>query len=161
LPQGLLPALVCVVREHHPRLKLVPGVPRMFSALRSHGFRIGILTNGPREIQARKAAALGLARYVDTIVYATDHGTRQGKPDQAAFAAVLSRLNVPPAHAVMVGDDERCDVEGGRAAGLLTVRSSVFVPAEQTAAHGLVSRFSAIVPTICRLLEQEHAHHAA
>jgi len=161
LPQGLLDTLVRVVREHHPRLKFAPGVTPMFSALRSHGFRLGILTNGPREVQARKAAALGLPRYVDTIVYATDHGSRVGKPDPAAFAEVLSRLNVPASHAVMVGDDERCDVEGGRAAGLVTVRSSVFIPASSTSAHGLVDRFSAIAPTICRLLEQEHAHHAA
>lgn len=162
LSQGLLPTLRDVLVGHHPRLRLSRTAIRTLHALRDGGWRIGVLTNGPRAVQARKVATLGLARYVDTVIYATEHGTRQGKPDTAAFSAVLRRLDVPARHAVFVGDDPTCDIDGAARAGMLAVRCQAWVRRTPAAESGMVIDRLAQVPEIARvLLEEAMASHAA
>jgi putative hydrolase of the HAD superfamily len=161
LPQGLLPTLVRIVREHHPRLRLRAAVVRTLDDLRGAGFRLAVLTNGPREIQARKIGALGLARYVDSVVFATEHGSRTGKPDPAPFREVLTRLSVSPARAVMVGDDERCDIEGGRSAGLRTVRLVTRTLDVPSGADRTIGRWADLPGAIQALVRQEQTTHAA
>src|SRR4030095_2691363 len=107
--------------QHQPRLSLPRHAALVLTTLRQSGWRLGVLTNGPRAVQARKISALGVARCVDSIVYATEHGSGAGKPDPAPFVEVLRRLGVTPHAAVFVGDDEACDVEGATGAGLHAV----------------------------------------
>jgi putative hydrolase of the HAD superfamily len=83
-------------------------------------WKIGILTNGIPDVQARKVAALGLAGRVDRVVYALNTGP--GKPDAAAFESVLGRLEASAAESVFVGDDPECDIDGARRVGMKTVR---------------------------------------
>lgn len=121
LPLVLLPGLVALMRSHRPNLRL-PAASRAALVSLRETYRIGVVTNGIPATQADKIKALGLRRLVDTVIYATEHGTGLGKPDSAPFLAALSRLDVPPQQAVFVGDDERCDVSGAAAVGLRTVR---------------------------------------
>lgn len=121
LPPMLLPGLVAMMRAHRPCLRLPKSSRAALTALR-RTHRIGIVTNGIPSAQANKIDALGLRSLVDAVIYASEHGTGQGKPDVAPFLAALSRLDVPPPQAVFVGDDELCDVRGAAAAGLRTVR---------------------------------------
>lgn len=123
LPPMLLPGLVALMRAHRPNLRLPTASRAALMSLRET-HRIGVVTNGIPAIQADKIKALGLRPLVDTVVYATEHGTGLGKPDPAPFLAALSRLEVPPQRTVFVGDDERCDVSGAAAVGLRTVRLS-------------------------------------
>ena len=92
----------------------------MLDALRS-GWRIGVLTNGIPAVQRRKVAALGLGGHVDAIVFASECGDRTGKPDRAAFRAVLDRLAVSPERSVFVGDDLETDVFGAWRVGMRTI----------------------------------------
>jgi putative hydrolase of the HAD superfamily len=61
----------------------------------------------------------GLASYVDAVVCSGDTGFY--KPHPSTFERVLALLDVPPSATVMVGDDCRGDMEGGRAAAMRTV----------------------------------------
>jgi putative hydrolase of the HAD superfamily len=159
---ALLPALISVMRHHQPSLSLPRTVATVLRELRRNGWRLGVLTNGPRDIQARKVAALGIARYVDTVVYATEHGQRLGKPDPEPFNVVLARLNVPAASAVVVGDDEVCDVIGGASAGLSTVRCTVWRrDGFGTAADASLVRFSQLPVVVEQLLSEVTSRHAA
>jgi putative hydrolase of the HAD superfamily len=123
LPLDLIPDLVTVFREHRPSLWLRPGLVDTLYRLRREGWRIAVLTNGLPSVQAAKVDALGLRRLVDTVVYAEEYASG-GKPDTAAFGAALARLNLPASSCIAVGDDPVCDVRGGHAAGLRTVRVS-------------------------------------
>ena len=123
LSLDVIPELVAVFREHRPSLWLRPGVVDTLYRLRRDGWRIAILTNGLPSVQAAKIDALGLRRLVDVVLYAEEYAPG-GKPAAAAFRAVLSRLNLPASSCIAVGDDPLCDVRGGRAAGLATVRVS-------------------------------------
>lgn len=162
LPAEWLPELVDVLRYHQPRLTLPSTSRRTLRALREDGWRLGVLTNGPRSIQAAKVAALGLAPLIDVVGYASAIGTGRGKPDPDAFAWIARQLSVPASRAVFVGDDERCDVSGASAAGMLPVRCVAWAsPAGPTTARAVVSRLSQVPAIASSLIEEASNRHAA
>lgn len=162
LPAAWLPDLVDLLRYHAPRLRLPSATARVLGRLRADGWRLGVLTNGPRSIQAAKVAALGLAPLVDVITCAVTVGRGEGKPDPEAFAHVARQLAVPASRTVFVGDDERCDIAGALAAGMAPVRCLAWNhQAPATAARAVVRRLSD-VPAVARSLIQEASKsHAA
>lgn len=119
LPADVVPALVAVLRAHQPRLRLSAAALAVLAHLRS-GWRLGLVTNGLADVQARKVAALGLAAHLDCVVYATADG-QPGKPAAAPFLDACARLEVVPAHTVFVGDDLRADIAGAAAVGMKTI----------------------------------------
>lgn len=74
---------------------------------------------------------LGLARHFLAIL---DSGVLGfAKPDARIFHLAAERAGVAPSQIVHIGDSERADVVGARAAGLRTIRFDGFVPgAERT-----------------------------
>src|SRR5207247_6042836 len=60
-----------------------------------------------------------LAKYFDLVVTSAESGIR--KPDPGIFRYALYQLNIRPEEAIMVGDSERHDIQGGYIAGLRTV----------------------------------------
>lgn len=123
LPPSMAPELVEIVRAHRPRLRLPRTSRAVLETLRPT-WRIGVVTNGIPSIQAGKVHALGLRPYVDTVIFASEHGTGRGKPDPEPFEAALARLGVSCERAVFVGDNELCDIAGAAAVGLRTIRVS-------------------------------------
>jgi putative hydrolase of the HAD superfamily len=162
LPAAVLPELLDVFRHHTPSLRLGRSATRVLARLRQDGWRVGIVTNGQPTIQSRKVDALGLGSRVDALVYAMRCGRGTGKPEPEPFAAVASQLNVPPPHIVFVGDDERCDVGGARAAGMLAVRCAAWTPlTTSTSAHAVVDRLARVPAVAQVLLEEALNRHAA
>ena len=84
--------------------------------LRRGGLRIGLVSNGIRDLTAF-VAHHGLD--VDAIVDSRTHG--RVKPHPTIFQAALELLGVDAADAVMVGDSLEEDVEGARALGLRAI----------------------------------------
>lgn len=117
LAEALAPSLVQVIRAHQPSLDLPPAAAHALSEM-STTWRIGIVTNGPIEIQSRKVAALGLADFVDEIVFA--EGAR-AKPAAAPFIEMTQRLRVPLRRSIFVGNDPVCDVYGAWRLGMKTI----------------------------------------
>jgi len=162
LPEVWLSELIDVIRYHQPRLRLPGTSRRVLQQLRSDGWRVGVLTNGPHAIQLAKVEALGLAPCVDVIGYASTIGNGQGKPDPDTFAWMARTLAVPAARTVFLGDNEQCDIEGARAAGMLPVRCAVWVPAPATTAAPTVLHRLSHLPAIASLLIEEASNrHAA
>jgi putative hydrolase of the HAD superfamily len=120
LPASIVPELAEVIREHTPSLRLPRETVSVLSSLRD-SWRVGVVTNGTPRIQRRKVAALGLDRFVDTVVFATEHGDGRGKPDATPFQAALERLGTNAAQAVFVGDDRHADIDGAAAVGMRTI----------------------------------------
>jgi putative hydrolase of the HAD superfamily len=87
--------------------------------LRSHGWKIGIVTNGSGDIQRAKIRAAALAELVDGVAISGDAGVR--KPDSALFRLAAARCGAVVEQAVMTGDDPENDIGGGRQAGLRTI----------------------------------------
>ena len=111
----------------HP---VLPGAAETVRRL-SARHRLGLLTNGPSDIQRLKLQESGLAPHFESLAISGELGV--GKPEPAAFAAILGQLGVEPHEAVMVGDSWERDIEGALAAGMPSVwiASGRPVPASQ------------------------------
>lgn len=133
LPEAIAPSLVNVIRRHQPALALPPATRQILASL-AGGWRLGIVTNGVPEIQARKVAALGLAGRVDTVVYADAVGRGAGKPDPEPFLEACRRLAVGVNRAVFVGNDPVRDVFGAWRVGMRTIHVAGHAPAAGSSA---------------------------
>lgn len=81
--------------------------------------RLGVVTNGPAEVQRAKVELLGILDLVDFVVISGEFGA--WKPDPAIFREALRLGAAEPAEAVFVGDSAEHDVAGARAAGIRAV----------------------------------------
>jgi HAD superfamily hydrolase (TIGR01549 family) len=108
-------------------LRLFPGVEALFSTVRdalsvdeSKAARpIGIVTNGPTEVQRAKLDLLGIGRLVDFVLVSEEFGV--AKPDPEIFREALRLAGVRPEEAICVGDSVEFDMAGANAAGIPTV----------------------------------------
>lgn len=80
---------------------------------------IGIITNGPLEVQSAKVDLLGLRDLVDFVLISEEFGA--AKPDRRIFDAALYLAGVPASEAVFIGDSPDHDIAGAHAAGIPSV----------------------------------------
>jgi putative hydrolase of the HAD superfamily len=80
---------------------------------------VGIITNGPAEVQRAKVELLGVHDLVDFVIISGEFGI--AKPDPAIFREALSRAGVRAEDAVFVGDSPEFDVAGAQGAGIPVV----------------------------------------
>ena len=160
LPASLVPELTEVMREHEPTLRLPAQTVRVLADLR-RSWRIGVVTNGTPRIQRRKIAALGLSSFVDTLIYATEHGDGRGKPAAPAFEAALARLGTTARQTVFVGDDRCADIDGAGALGLSTIHLWPEGRGCDCAAAGAVhvQQLAQVPETADRLVRMKAEHH--
>ena len=164
LPAGAVAMLVDLIRTHSPEIRLPAGTTAVLMAMR-RGWRVGVVTNGRPDIQARKITALGLSPMVDAIVFAAEHGSGLGKPDAAPFLEACGALAVPPQQTVFVGDDLRCDIAGAHAVGMSTIWLS---PSKAPTGAAGAAVASAILPSLslvpaaaARLIASRWSSHVA
>jgi HAD superfamily hydrolase (TIGR01509 family) len=108
-------------------LKLFPGVDEVFRIVREGLARhrpsaaqpLGIVTNGPAEVQRAKLDLLEIEGLVDFAVVSEEFGV--AKPDPRIFHEALRRAGVDASEAAFVGDSAEFDMVGARAAGIASV----------------------------------------
>ncbi len=100
-----------------PSLRLFPGVADLLCDLRRR-YRLGLLTNGPPDMQRLKIARLKIEPFFEAIVISGEVGLH--KPEPAAFDLVLRRLGKRGAEALYVGNSLPTDIAGAKAAGMQT-----------------------------------------
>lgn len=105
-----------------PGITLFPEVIDVLTELRTHGLRLGLLTNAyaPMWMRDMELERLGLAaNMLDCRVSTADVGYI--KPHPAAFEAVLEGLSVSANEAIFVGDNPLADVVGAQGAGMKAI----------------------------------------
>ncbi|QYM77508.1 HAD family hydrolase [Horticoccus luteus] len=113
--------LIAVYREHQPQLRLLPEAESFLIWARPR-FRLALVSDGFLAVQQRKAHALGLAQWMDHLVFTDQWGRESWKPAQRGFEEVV-RLNPGDAEGyVYVADNPRKDFIAPRALGWKTVR---------------------------------------
>jgi putative hydrolase of the HAD superfamily len=108
-------------------LRLFPDVADILRSLRTFSpttgerarRRLGVVTNGPADVQRAKIAVLGVGDLVDFVVVSGEFGV--AKPDPGIFRAALALAQAEPGDAVFVGDSPEFDIAGAQAAGLRNV----------------------------------------
>jgi len=76
--------------EQSNRMKLFDDAIETLDRLRDAGFRLGLLTNGPAEMQRWKLARFPIAERVDVVVIEGEFG--HGKPDARVFQHALASV---------------------------------------------------------------------
>ena len=97
-------------------IRLYPDAVETVRRLRAVGLKVGVLTNGPSQLQRRKLELLGLEGELDAVAISGEIGA--SKPDREAYAKAVDLLGLEPDEVAMVGDHVENDVAGALAAGL-------------------------------------------
>lgn len=87
--------------------------------LKASGRALALLTNGAGPAQRKKIERFSLAGFFDVILVEGEVGF--GKPDPRVYQMALSRLNLTPRDAWMVGDNLEWDVASPQKLGLFSV----------------------------------------
>jgi putative hydrolase of the HAD superfamily len=104
--------------ERRARYAPYPDVLPVLAVLKPR-YRLGVITNGPSDLQRTKLARSGLDVWFPVQVISREVGV--AKPDPRIFAIALERLGVAAAEAVFVGDSPKHDIDGARAGGMKAV----------------------------------------
>ena len=99
--------------ELHERFTLYEDALPALAELREHGVKIGLISNGSRDLD-EFVAHHGLD--ADCVVGSRDFG--RTKPHPEIFLHALALLDVRPEEAAMIGDSYEDDIEGARALGM-------------------------------------------
>jgi putative hydrolase of the HAD superfamily len=144
----LLAAYLAERERISERIALFPDAVPTLRRLREQGVRIGVLTNGPTELQRPKLERLGINHEVDAVAISGEIGV--AKPAPEAFRIVLDRLEADASRAAMVGDSLENDVHGALDAGLDT---AVWIAgrADEAPAGVLVAASLTAVPSLLAL----------
>jgi putative hydrolase of the HAD superfamily len=102
-------------RRGHP---VIPGMHGVLDRVASR-HPVGLITNGPSDIQRLKLEQSGLTGRFGWEVISGEFGT--GKPERSVFLGLLEGLGADPPASVMVGDSWERDVLGGLHAGMAAV----------------------------------------
>jgi len=97
----------------------LPGVEEFVSDLRSR-YRVGLLTNGSVLAQRSKIEHLGWGELFDTSLVTGE--LPAGKPNAAAFEALLEGLGTDASETVYIGDTPLDDIEGATESGLYAIQ---------------------------------------
>jgi putative hydrolase of the HAD superfamily len=104
--------------ERRARYVPYPDVKPCLDSLRA-GYRLGLVTNGPCDLQCAKLDASGLSGYFGAVAISREAGVK--KPDPRVFVFALGKLGVAATDSAFVGDTPRTDIAGARAAGMRAV----------------------------------------
>jgi HAD superfamily hydrolase (TIGR01549 family) len=99
--------------------RLFDDVGELFTALKSAGIPLALITNGASDTQREKLRVLEIERWFDAVVISGEIGI--AKPDVFPFDLALNKLKVEPDKVWHVGDSLTADVAGAKAAGLTAV----------------------------------------
>ncbi|MEZ4985057.1 MAG: YjjG family noncanonical pyrimidine nucleotidase [Saprospiraceae bacterium] len=94
------------------------GIPDLLATLQTR-YRMGIITNGLKEVQRPRLARLQLDRFFDTIVVSDEIGV--AKPQEAFFQYALDQIGViPKTEVLVIGDSLHSDILGAQQFGIPT-----------------------------------------
>ena len=95
-----------------------PDTVETLDKLRGH-YKLGIVTNGPSDLQREKLAGAKIAHYFDAVSVAGDVGAR--KPGEAIFKRALELAGSSPRETMIVGDSLEGDIAGANRLGIEAV----------------------------------------
>lgn len=81
--------------------------------------RIGIVTNGPAEVQRAKIDLLALHAHVDFVIVSGEFGV--DKPDPAIFTEALHLGGASASETIVIGDAAEFDIAGAHRSGIRSV----------------------------------------
>lgn len=119
---GLVAELIRVYRRHRPDIALCPDVPAALAVLNLPPERLGLITDGPVEMQRGKFAALGLAGRLKHVFFTDAWGLEFRKPHQRAFLEFEKLTGCRGSDCAYVADNPAKDFRAPHQLGWTTIR---------------------------------------
>jgi putative hydrolase of the HAD superfamily len=110
-----------------------PGAHDAIDALKAHGVKLALVTNGAADTQRAKVERFELAHRFDHIQIEGEHGF--GKPEERAYLHAMDALGVTAPETWMVGDNLEWEVEVPQRLGIYAIWIDAHgqgLPAEST-----------------------------
>jgi putative hydrolase of the HAD superfamily len=149
---ALVAEMIATYRSHRPQIQLHPDADTALTRLRGR-FRLGLISDGPLEMQNNKIDALGLRSRFDEIILTDKWGSQYWKPHPRAFEEMARRLAVPPQCCLYVADNPAKDFVAPNALGWRTLwikrPGSLYAdrPAPNNGApHATIDTLNALLP---------------
>jgi putative hydrolase of the HAD superfamily len=98
---------------------LFPGAHDAIDALKGHGVKLALITNGAADTQRAKIERFALAHRFDHIQIEGEHGF--GKPEEKAYLHAMQTLGVTARDTWMVGDNLEWEVEAPQRLGIYAI----------------------------------------
>ncbi|MCP4245583.1 MAG: HAD family hydrolase [bacterium] len=116
----LLSEMIAAFRNHKPTIHL--HMDAEAALVRFAGlYRLGLISDGPLQMQRNKVEALALADRIDEIILTDEWGREFWKPHPRAFEELARRFNVEPGACLYVADNPSKDFVAPNALGWRTV----------------------------------------
>ena len=98
---------------------LVPGAEGLMNELLEKNFRLGLITNGLKEVQRPRIAQASMEAYFEVIVVSDEIGV--AKPHSGFFEHAFGEMGQPnKTEVLVVGDSLQSDIQGGNNFGVDT-----------------------------------------
>lgn len=98
---------------------LIDGADELLDTLHEKGFKVGIISNGFKEVQYRKLRSSGIDNKIDCVVLSDEIDIN--KPDRRLFDYALAKAGTSAGKSLIIGDNPDTDITGGVAAGWHTI----------------------------------------
>jgi putative hydrolase of the HAD superfamily len=110
-----------------------PGAHDAIDALKAHGVKLALVTNGAADTQRAKVERFALTHRFDHIQIEGEHGF--GKPDERAYRHAMQALGVTAPETWMIGDNLEWEIEVPQRLGIYAIWMDAHgegLPAEST-----------------------------
>lgn len=96
-----------------------PNLIETLEELKSKSLKLGIITNGRGQFQLANIKALGIEKYLETILISEWEEIK--KPEPEIFERLLEKLKISSSECVFVGDHPNNDVKGAQNVGMIGI----------------------------------------
>lgn len=130
---------------------LMPEAKETLEALKSRGYRLGLIRNSkmPEAAMRQRLQRLGVEHYFDVVVMSGDVGCE--KPDPRIFHEAQKRAEVghlPPQSIIFIGNETEVDIHGANSVGWRSVLVQHTQPSSAGAAHHEIPSLSALLKLV-------------
>ncbi len=116
-------------------IKLFPGVFKLITSLKEHGFKIAIGSSAPMENILLITRSLKIDTYFDAIISGWE--VTKGKPNPQTFLLAAEKLGVASEDCIVI-EDAISGVAAGKSAGMLCIAVTNTTPREELQAADLI-----------------------
>lgn len=113
--------LVKIYRCNNPNIILYDDAYTVLENYKGR-YKLGLITDGDKNVQWNKIRALGIEKYMDKIIVTDDYGKEYWKPSTKSFEMILSYFHVHPQEMIYVGDNPNKDFIPCKKLGINSVR---------------------------------------
>ncbi len=108
--------LMMWLETHYYRRQMRPEIPQVLEALRTQGYKIGMISNvNSRGQVPHNLKQYGIIHYFDPIILSSEYKRR--KPDPSIFHHAARLSNTPTSECIYIGDRIARDIVGAKRAG--------------------------------------------